>query len=77
MQYAKRMVGKSMTNTQSTHLPLKINSGGVMPVIFASSILSAPLLLQKVSSSGPARSKIRSISVACFSGLHRLSLRMC
>ena len=38
-----------MMGGQSTHLPLKVNSGGVMPVIFASSILSAPLLLAGVS----------------------------
>jgi preprotein translocase subunit SecY len=49
VQYAKRMVGRRMTQSQQTHLPLKVNSGGVMPVIFASSILSAPLLLQGVS----------------------------
>jgi preprotein translocase subunit SecY len=58
VQYAKRMVGRRMTtSSQSTHLPLKVNSGGVMPVIFASSILSAPLLLQGVSffGSGPLR----------------------
>ena len=45
VQYAKRVVGRKMMGGQSTHLPLKVNSGGVMPVIFASSILSAPLLL--------------------------------
>src|ERR1700722_15497751 len=45
VQYAKRIVGRRMMGGQSTHLPLKVNSGGVMPVIFASSILSAPLLL--------------------------------
>ena len=44
VQYAKRIVGRKMMGGQSTHLPLKVNSGGVMPVIFASSILSAPLL---------------------------------
>jgi preprotein translocase subunit SecY len=57
VQYAKRMVGRKMMGGQSTHLPLKVNSGGVMPVIFASSILSAPLLLQNVSlfGSGPLR----------------------
>ena len=44
VQYAKRIVGRRMMGGQSTHLPLKVNSGGVMPVIFASSILSAPLL---------------------------------
>jgi preprotein translocase subunit SecY len=45
VQYAKRIVGRRMMGGQSTHLPLKVNSGGVMPVIFASSILSAPLLI--------------------------------
>ena len=44
VQYAKRIVGRKMMGGNSTHLPLKVNSGGVMPVIFASSILSAPLL---------------------------------
>jgi preprotein translocase subunit SecY len=48
VQYAKRIVGRKMMGGQSTHLPLKVNSGGVMPVIFASSILSAPLLLAGV-----------------------------
>ena len=47
VQYAKRIVGRKMMGGQSTHLPLKVNSGGVMPVIFASSILSAPLLLRR------------------------------
>src|ERR1700722_8287832 len=45
VQYAKRIVGRKMMGGQSTHLPLKVNSGGVMPVIFASSMLSAPLLI--------------------------------
>ncbi len=49
VQYAKRIVGRKMMGGQSTHLPLKVNSGGVMPVIFASSILSAPLLIQGMS----------------------------
>ncbi len=44
VQYAKRIVGRRMMGGQSTHLPLKVNSGGVMPVIFAASVLSAPLL---------------------------------
>ena len=44
VQYAKRIVGRRLMGGQSTHLPLKVNSGGVMPVIFAASILSAPLL---------------------------------
>ena len=52
IQSAKRMVGRSMTQASSSFLPLKVNSGGVMPVIFASSILSVPLLLQNVSIRG-------------------------
>jgi preprotein translocase subunit SecY len=48
IQSAKRMVGRRMTQASSSFLPLKVNSGGVMPVIFAASILSAPMLLQNV-----------------------------
>jgi len=54
VQYAKRIVGRRMMGGQSTHLPLKVNSGGVMPVIFASSILSAPLLFSGMSFFGSA-----------------------
>jgi preprotein translocase subunit SecY len=45
VQYAKRIVGRRMMGGQSTHLPLKINAGGVMPVIFASSILTLPQMI--------------------------------
>ena len=48
IQSARRIVGRRMMGGQSSHLPLKENSGGVMPVIFASSILSAPLLFAQV-----------------------------
>jgi preprotein translocase subunit SecY len=44
VQYAKRIVGRRMMGGQATHLPLKVNSGGVMPIIFAASVLSAPML---------------------------------
>jgi preprotein translocase subunit SecY len=44
IQSARRIVGRRMMGGSSSHLPLKVNSGGVMPIIFASSILSAPLL---------------------------------
>ena len=40
VQYAKRVVGRKMYGGQSTHLPVKVSASGVMPVIFASSILS-------------------------------------
>src|ERR1700723_2815184 len=42
VQYAKRVVGRKVMGGQSTHLPLRVNAGGVMPVIFASSILTMP-----------------------------------
>ncbi|MBM3812376.1 MAG: preprotein translocase subunit SecY [Acidimicrobiia bacterium] len=42
VQYAKRVVGRKMMGGQSTHLPLKVNAGGVIPVIFASSLLAIP-----------------------------------
>jgi len=48
IQSARRIVGRRMMGGQSSHLPLKVNSGGVMPVIFASSILSAPLMLSQL-----------------------------
>ncbi len=53
VQYAKRVVGRRIMGGQSTHLPLRVNSGGVMPVIFASSLLSVPgmLGLSRMSSS--------------------------
>ena len=42
VQYAKRVVGRRMYGGSSTHIPLKVNTGGVMPIIFASSILAFP-----------------------------------
>src|SRR5713226_8163284 len=42
VQYAKRVVGRRMYGGSSTHIPLKVNTGGVIPVIFASSILPFP-----------------------------------
>jgi preprotein translocase subunit SecY len=45
VQYAKRVVGRRMYGGASTHIPLKVNTGGVIPVIFASSILAFPATL--------------------------------
>jgi preprotein translocase subunit SecY len=42
VQYAKRVVGRWVMGGQATHLPLKVNAGGVVPVIFASSLLAFP-----------------------------------
>ena len=51
IQYAKRVVGRKMYGGQSTHMPIKINMSGVLPIIFASSILSLPATVQMFISS--------------------------
>ncbi|HMF89962.1 MAG TPA: preprotein translocase subunit SecY [Candidatus Angelobacter sp.] len=48
VQYAKRVVGRRIMGGQAMHLPLRVNSGGVMPVIFASSLLSIPQMLTQL-----------------------------
>jgi len=48
IQYAKRVVGRKMTTGGSTYLPLKVNQAGVIPIIFASSVLYFPSLLASV-----------------------------
>ena len=46
VQYAKRQVGRKMYGGQNTHIPIKVNMSGVMPIIFAGSILSIPPTIQ-------------------------------
>ncbi len=48
VQYAKRMIGRRMYGGTSTYIPLKVNQAGVIPVIFASSLLQLPQLLAQV-----------------------------
>lgn len=45
VQYAKRVVGRKMYGGQSSHIPIKVNMSGVMPIIFASSLLSIPSMI--------------------------------
>ena len=45
VQYSKKMQGRRMTGGQSSHIPLKVNTAGVIPVIFASSIMSMPVMI--------------------------------
>ncbi|MDT7573130.1 MAG: preprotein translocase subunit SecY [Actinomycetota bacterium] len=54
VQYAKRMIGRRMYGGTSTYIPLKVNQAGVIPVIFASSLLYLPQLLSNVWTSNPA-----------------------
>lgn len=46
IQYAKRIVGRKQYGGQSTHLPIKVNASGVMPIIFAASIMSLPATIE-------------------------------
>ena len=48
VQYAKRVVGRKMYGGSSTYIPLKVNQAGIIPIIFASSVLYIPQLLQNV-----------------------------
>jgi len=52
VQYAKRVVGRRQYGGSSTHIPLKVNTGGVIPVIFASSILAFPATLAPMFQAG-------------------------
>jgi preprotein translocase subunit SecY len=53
VQYAKRVVGRRMYGGSSTHIPLKVNTGGVIPVIFASSILAFPATIAQAFPGNP------------------------
>ena len=66
VQYARRVVGRRVYGGQSSHLPLKINTSGVIPPIFASSILVIPAT---VATFVPALKKFRGLSHARRSGL--------
>lgn len=57
VQYAKRVVGRKMYGGQSTHIPIKVNMCGVLPIIFASSILSLPPTVQMFVTLDPENSK--------------------
>jgi preprotein translocase subunit SecY len=48
VQFAKRVVGRRMYGGQSTYIPLKVNQSGVIPIIFASSVLYFPVLISQV-----------------------------
>jgi preprotein translocase subunit SecY len=64
VQYAKRVVGRRVMGGQSTHMPLKVNAGGVIPVIFASSLLAFPqqlLLMEWVKGIPWLRTTLQSI----------------
>jgi preprotein translocase subunit SecY len=61
IQYAKRQVGRRLYGGQSTHLPLKINTSGVIPPIFASSLLMAPVTILAFVPSNPVVDFLRDV----------------
>lgn len=64
IQYAKRVVGRKMYGGQSTHIPVKFSGSGVMPVIFAQSILSLPSAIQTIMTEERAPEWLRNINKA-------------
>jgi len=54
VQYAKKVQGRKMVGGQSSHIPLKVNTAGVIPVIFASSLMSFPIVIAQFMSVTPA-----------------------
>jgi preprotein translocase subunit SecY len=60
VQFAKRVVGRRMYGGQNTYIPLKVNQSGIIPVIFASSILLIPVIFVNVIGSGSTSEGIRS-----------------
>jgi preprotein translocase subunit SecY len=61
VQYAKRVVGRRMYGGSSTHIPLKVNTGGVIPPIFASSILAFPATIGGLLTAGWAQSVVQQL----------------
>ena len=54
VQYAKKVQGRKMVGGQSSHIPLKVNTGGVIPIIFASSLMQLPSVISSFFGSGKA-----------------------
>ena len=75
VQYAKRVVGRRQYGGSSTHIPLKVNTGGVIPVIFASSILAFPATMAQMFQIGTWPRRYRSaraempLTTCCTSGI--------
>lgn len=68
VNYAKRVVGRKMMGGQSSHMPIKVNMSGVLPVIFASSILSLPGTVQMFLKNQPAETSFWGKFFSAFQG---------
>ena len=70
IQYAKRVVGNKMYGGQNTHMPIKVNMSGVMPIIFASSILMLPtMILSFMKVTNPPTSLYKFLSLFSVQGI--------
>ncbi len=58
VQYAKKVQGRKMVGGQSSHIPLRVNTGGVIPVIFAGSLMQFPIVISSFFEVSPARAYI-------------------
>lgn len=58
VQYAKKVQGRKMVGGQSSHIPLKVNTAGVIPVIFAGSLLQFPIVISSFFGVSPARADV-------------------
>ena len=69
VQYAKKLQGRKMVGGQSSHIPLKVNTAGVIPIIFASSMMSLPVIIGQFAgvtpASGPDATLIQKILKVC------------
>ena len=52
VQYSKKIQGRKQVGAQSTHIPLKVNTGGVIPVIFAQSLMQTPVIIASIAGKG-------------------------
>jgi preprotein translocase subunit SecY len=68
VQFAKRVVGRRMYGGQSTYIPLKVNQAGVIPIIFASSVLYLPLIITNVLPTGGWGDSVREFVDRNFGG---------
>ena len=73
VQYAKRMVGRRMFGGSTTYIPIKVNQAGVIPVIFASSLLYIPALYTQFQPDSPASSFIQRYLVQTGSAVYMLT----
>ncbi|MEG0115997.1 MAG: preprotein translocase subunit SecY, partial [Hydrogenoanaerobacterium sp.] len=67
VQYAKRVVGRKMYGGQSTHIPIKVNMSGVLPIIFASALLSIPGTIKGFAYAPPTMEQTQSCLYKCLS----------